>query len=752
MKKIINNNTLCVCILCFVIALLIYGPIIINQHGFYTAIGDYDVQQIPFTYSSHKQIVEHGIDSWMWNLDLGTSFVQGMGFYTLGTPFFWLTMLFPVVCTPYLMGFIFIIKYILAGLFSYLFFKNHVNDKKWAVIGALLYAFSGYQAVNIGFYHFHDVVAFFPLLLISLEKMMESEDKKYGLFFALAVFLNCITNFFFFVQEVVFLVIYFLFRYWEKDIKVMINRILRCVIFGLLGICMASVLFLPGILFIMKGTRNSTSFYLENIIVDAKTLFLLLKGILLPADVMWNNSAVRTTDFASTSCYIPLFGVLMGFVYMVRKNDWLKKLLVFLSVLTFVPAVNAVFLMFAESNQRWWFMLVAIFILATIKVLDEYKGDSSLLKSSIIYLGVVIAFGGLLLVGKWSKEVDSVMYSPKKFMVFWFIAVMGAMITAFLSFTKKYTYSVVLVLTVAFAFVSSEYTFLLDKVEEKAYRDERIEQYEVGRQVKSIDDQYRYNSANNNYMIPSEAGGTSAFCTTTSNPAAKFDSFFEYSSPNTRMNKSKIEGLTELLAGKYVISEEQSGKVVDTIKVNGKSFFVIETEACPIGYAVDSYFIEDEIYDIEKEQRGKAFLSAAMINAEDESKVSSLLNRVNVADVANSTEIADAVSINSLNKVNEFVRTDKGFKCVSNFDSKRAIYFSVPFENGWKAYIDGKEAEIIESGAMMLLVVEPGKHNIEFIFSAPGFKAGLLISICSILVVIGCLIIIYIKRNRNVAN
>lgn len=752
MKKIRNNNILCVCILCLIIALLIYGPIIVYQHGFYTAIGDYDVQQIPFTYSSHKQIVEHGIDSWMWNLDLGTSFVQGMGFYTLGTPFFWLTMLFPAVCTPYLMGFIFIIKYILAGLFSYLFFKNHVNDKKWAVIGSILYAFSGYQAVNIGFYHFHDVVAFFPLLLISLEKMMESEDKKYGLFFSLAVFLNCITNFFFFVQEVVFLVIYFLFRYWEKDIKVMINRILRCVIFGLLGICMASVLFLPGILFIMKGTRNSTSFYLENIIVDAKTLFLLLKGILFPADVMWNNTAIRPTDYASTSCYIPLFGVLMGFVYVARKNDWLKRLLTFLMVLVFVPALNAAFLMFAESNQRWWFMLVTIIILATIKVLDEYTDDISLLKSGIIYLVVVIAFGALLFVGKWSKDIDTVMYSPKKFLVFWVIAIMGAAIIAFLAYKRKFSYPVILFLTIGFAFVSSEYTFILDKAVESAYRDEKIEQYEVGRQVKSIDDQYRYNSNQNNHMIPSESGGTSGFCTTTSNPAAKFDSYFEYSSPNTRMNKSKIEGLTELLAGKYVISEEQSGKVVDTINVRDKSFFVIETEACPIGYAVDSYFIEGEIYEVEKEQRGKVFLGAAMINAEDESEVSSLLNRVNVADVANSTEIATAVSTNSANKVDEFVRTDKGFKCVSDYDSKRAVYFSVPFENGWKAYIDGKEAEIIESGAMMLLVVEPGKHNIEFIFSAPGFKAGLLISICSILVVIGCLTLIYIKRKRNVAN
>lgn len=149
-----------------------------------------------------KNSVSGGIDGWCWNLDLGTSAINGLSFYNLGSPFLWIALIFPVRCFPYIVGFLYILKYTIAAVFSYLYIKLFVNDSKYAIIGALLYSFSSFQATNLLFYHFHDVVAFFPLLLYGLEKLIQ--EKQYFQLFVFAVFINCFLNYYFLFRNAFF--------------------------------------------------------------------------------------------------------------------------------------------------------------------------------------------------------------------------------------------------------------------------------------------------------------------------------------------------------------------------------------------------------------------------------------------------------------------------------------------------------------------------------------------------------------------
>ncbi len=148
------------------------------------------------------------IGEWIWNVDLGSSFINAFSFYDLGSPFIWLSLLAPQGTFPYLAGFLCILKYMTAAVTAYLYLRVFIKNPQWAVIGALLYAFSGYQTTNLEFFHFHDVVAFFPLLLLGLELSMQ--DKNYRPLFIFGVFVNCLLNYFFFVGQVIFLVIYYL--------------------------------------------------------------------------------------------------------------------------------------------------------------------------------------------------------------------------------------------------------------------------------------------------------------------------------------------------------------------------------------------------------------------------------------------------------------------------------------------------------------------------------------------------------------
>ena len=68
----------------------------------------------------------------------------------------------------------------------------------------------------------------------------------------------------------------------------------------------------------------------------------------------------------------------------------------------------------------------------------------------------------------------------------------------------------------------------------------------------------------------------------------------------------------------------------------------------------------------------------------------------------------------------------------------------------WKAYVNGKEAEILKvNGILRGLSVPPGKNEIEFIFDKSSFSSGLIMSFISLGLLFGMIIIGSIKGKRD---
>lgn len=176
-----SNKYFQVFILCLVTGSLMIVPYMILNHGLFTVLWDFNSQQIPFNIHGNNAIKQGNI-FWDWNVDLGSNFIGAYSFYTLGSPFFWLSLLFPSWMFPYLVGPLLILKYCVAGVTSYAYIERYVVHKKYAIIGALLYAFSGFTTVNLMFNHFHDVVALFPLLLVGMDKLVVDKNQAFLLF------------------------------------------------------------------------------------------------------------------------------------------------------------------------------------------------------------------------------------------------------------------------------------------------------------------------------------------------------------------------------------------------------------------------------------------------------------------------------------------------------------------------------------------------------------------------------------------
>lgn len=75
---------------------------------------------------------------------------------------------------------------------------------------------------------------------------------------------------------------------------------------------------------------------------------------------------------------------------------------------------------------------------------------------------------------------------------------------------------------------------------------------------------------------------------------------------------------------------------------------------------------------------------------------------------------------------------------VESTEEKPVLFTSFPYEEGWKAYVDGKEQEIVPllEGGFIGLRLEPGEHEVELCFTAPYSVEGKWLSFCGLILLI----------------
>ena len=83
----------------------------------------------------------------------------------------------------------------------------------------------------------------------------------------------------------------------------------------------------------------------------------------------------------------------------------------------------------------------------------------------------------------------------------------------------------------------------------------------------------------------------------------------------------------------------------------------------------------------------------------------------------------------------EFKYTNNGF--TAEFDNtdgnENLLFFSVPYSDGFTAYVNGNKTDIekVNNGLMAVYIPENTKCSIEFVYETPGLSTGILISVLS---------------------
>lgn len=84
-------------------------------------------------------------------------------------------------------------------------------------------------------------------------------------------------------------------------------------------------------------------------------------------------------------------------------------------------------------------------------------------------------------------------------------------------------------------------------------------------------------------------------------------------------------------------------------------------------------------------------------------------------------------------------------------EDKTVLFTSIPYDEGWTVFVDGVEYEAIAvvDEAFLALKLEPGYHELEFKYEAPGVKEGMGISALSIVIYILLIVIAHSKSRKE---
>lgn len=752
---------------------------LLYQYGCYCFIADFVNQYIPFIYEA-KRMLSSGVPFWSWNLFFGDNYwVAGM--WT--SPFVWINCLFPDEYLLQGITFTFVLRMICSGLTSYVYLRKMDITEEWARVGGIMYAFSSVVIINFINLVFEDTYILFPLLLLAIEKYIRKE--RYGFqLIAVLVAVSICSSFYMSVCSFLQSIIYVFFRLLLcKELRISTFQVLKGIAAGILGIMLGAIFLLPALYQLSGGSRNNLidfgcHFWVINNILDRLTFLFVARLTDGPlGDIGWSSG------WNSNAVHIPVFGVLLALIYIIKKRDWLSYLLLFLTVCYLTP-INGIFSFFTNPlYTRWTYGFSLLIILATLKILlsKEYSIKTidicaytfASLLIFAMFLGCKVDGNGNLLYLLICLPLLLWLISLKKglrktvlislvtlsiliifFVVFrifsyqWFynsketLLACGSVVffivlsTSCLLFIRKsHSSNAVLFITSLFClihvFVTSlrnsdwyfhtllhqsktdwdtvcEYKPHYEPAKNFMYRTDFIEpKYPNISQLVNSSSLTGYNSIQNSktQQLQCLADTTAqSNCILRINPCNHRDSY------------------EALMSVKYINNENG---------LSANPYYI------PMGFAYDKYIIESDFEPIlagNKEDLFLQMLNTLVIKDEDEPVLSNYLYK---SDLNTNLGLDSISTIRRNTACSDFVGTTKGFSAKIDIETPQILFYSVPADDGFTAYVDGIKTNIYEVNmGMMAILVEKGVHTIEFKYVPYGLKTGFIISLLTFVVLI----------------
>lgn len=729
-------------ILAFLTALLLFLPISLRDamlgQPFHYA-GDYNSQSMLFWQYANQFIKGGG--SFSWKTELGSGFVNSYSYYMLGSPFFWASLWIPSKWMPWAMVPLFCFKFAFAGAGGYLWAKRWVKNPQYAMLAGMLYAFCGYNIYSIFYDSFVDVTALFPYLLAALDDAII--DKRRGCF-SIWVAVSLLINYYFFIGEAIFLILYFICMLLGKKYILTGKLFLRMAVETVLGIAMGAVLVIPAALSLMQNPRISSFLNDYDFIVygEPQKYMAIFASMFIMPDAPYQNTLFSQsgTQWQNVCAYLPVVGITGGVALCraERKHPF-ARVMKFCIICAFVPMLNAIFtLENATYYARWYYMPILILCGATAMVLDNdelYQAEWKDAWKTVFIC--TAAFVALELVPSNVELLGlklGVTSSASIFWILWGISIAGVVLCGFVCKkyrkTEKYI-SVMMSSVMVFSFIYGEAHMLLTRYVTDTDTGEHTwyAGYEDLDNVAKLLPQgewYRIDSNTiTNYNLALGFSSEDFFSSTVS--PGIFSFYMEAGHGRTVMPLDgqpnyalrSLLGVKYLMVGaedekawsadasgtKVTINNSNAGNALQLLKDSEDTTDTVYTPQewavnweergrteetivyenqnfIPMGFAYDYYITKDQLADVDADVRSNLLLKAIVLNDEQVGKYGDILQPLPEKEFQNLNFESFKKDCADRRKqtADTFETNNYGFTATTSFDTDELVFFSVPYE------------------------------------------------------------------------
>ena len=767
--------------LCALTAAVFFVPFYILDGGFFHYAGDFNSQQISFYRYMNGFVKGAGYpnstfagaphNTFSWATDLGSGVMNAYSFYLYGSPFFWLSVLLPQSWLPYMMVPLLVLKFGVAGGGAYLYLRRYVKNENYAVLGSCLYALSGFAVYNVFFNHFVDVVALFPYLLWALDEAIYED--RHGLF-AFWVAVNLLNNYFFFVGQVIFLCIYFVCKLTAKDFRLTGRKFGHLLWESVLGVAMGCLLLFPAVLSLLQNPRTIDLSSGWGFLTYAKVqqyLAILLSWILPPDSPyltsVWSEGVIKWT---SMTAYLPLCSLAGAMAYgRSRKADSKKRIVAVCAVCALVPVLNSAFYALNSSYYaRWYYMPTLILAAMTVNALEDPDIDLDAPARGIGWIMLATLVFAVVPVRDDTTEAWSfgVLKNPEQFFVVLGFGLLGLMLYRVLCskwrqdsrFAQRMT-AAVLVFACAFTMVHIG----IGKFGQWHTDSDLVEQDTNALLLKNDlpEGDYRIDT----YKIHDNIGmwlDKSCLQYFGSTAAPSILSFYPGLGVK-RDVRSEPEitnyALRGLLSVEYLITTpEQRESFEDEADagwtyladVDGYTLYHNDNYV-PMGFTYD-YYVTEATYETSiKTLRSNLLMRALVLTDEDVAQYGKYLTELSedmLNDLHYDSYTQDCADRRA-HSCSVFQMNNAGFHAEITLDKANLVFFSVPYDDGFTAYVNGEKTDILQVDEGLMAVLCPaGASSIDFVYQAAGLSASRVVTAVAIPVWV-VYVAYFVRRKRR---
>ena len=745
--------------LCALTAALIFLPFYILDGGFFHYAGDFNSQQISFYRYMNGFIKGAGYpdgltsvnghslptNTFSWATDLGSGTMNAYSFYLYGSPFFWFSLLFPQGWLPYLMVPLLVLKFAAAGGGAYQYLRRYVRNANYAVLGACLYAFSGFTVYNVFFNHFVDVVALFPWMLWALDEAIY--EKRHGLF-AFWVAVNLLNNYFFFAGQVVFLIIYFVCKVSTGECRLTPKLFGRLAFESILGVAMGCLLIWPALLSLLQNPRTidlSSGWGFLTYSHVQQYLAILLSWILPPDSPymtsIWSEGIIKWT---SMSAYLPLCSLAGALAYWrAKKGDSQKRIVAVCAVCALVPVLNSAFYMLNSSYYaRWYYMPVLILCAMTVQAWEDpaieldapAKGIGWLMLATLVFAVVPVLDSST---GEWSLGV---LKNPGQFAAVLGFGLGGLLVYRFLCIRwrgEKIFARRMLAAVLAFACLFSIVHIGIGKFGQWYTDSDLVEQDNNALRLKADlpEGDWRIDTykTHDNLGLWLDKSCLQHFGSTAAPSILSFYPALGVKRDVRSEPELSNYALRGLLSVKYLITTPEHQEEFESEADSGwehyetmDGFVLYEnTNYVPMGFTYDHYITEETYENSMTSTRSNLLMRALVLSDEDVAAYGKYLTELpddKLYDLYYETYVSDC-SDRRANACSAFQMTNSGFSAEITLEKDNLVFFAVPYDDGFTAYVNGEEREVVEVDQGLMAVLCPaGTSTIDFVYEADGLK------------------------------